>query len=137
MIQNIISKAERDKAVAERDSAIEAKDAAIAECDRAIKESHEAIAARDRAFTECNAAKAECDLANSTVAELRDAMLSLQNQVKDGVDKCRHLIQEKATNQSSFKAMHVRQIELSNKLVLIQKIARLLSPEADKKRQLA
>lgn len=155
-----VAKAERDKAVVERDSAIEARDAAKAERDMAIREMHEAIAARDRAFTESNAAKAERDLANNTVAELRDAMLRLQNQVDDGVNNCQHLIQEKATNQSSLRAMHLRQTELSNrvaylesvyrdkstllvsqkanknKLALIQKFARLLSPDAEKKRQL-
>ncbi len=52
-------------------------------------------------------------------------MLSLQNQVEDSVDKCQHLVQEKATNQSSIRVMHARHMELSNRVAYLESVYRL------------
>ncbi len=156
---------ERDKAVAERDRAIEERDKAVAERDRALEERDRAVAdmneALEQAVLESDAAKAELDFANNKVADLRDSVSRLQNQFEDGViDKYQHLVEERATNQTSILAMHTRQTELANrvayleslyrdkstllvsqkanknKVLLIRKFAKLLSPEADPKQQL-
>ncbi len=68
-------------------------------------------------------------------------MLSLQNQVEDGVDKYQHLIEERATNQSSILAMRTRQTELANRVAYLESVYRdkstlLVSQKANKNKLL-
>ncbi len=112
-------------------------------------------------MSECETAFAEWDRVAAEIALTSEEHDNVMDRLTIDVEECKQLKEEKANYQASLTTMQARLTKLStrvayleavnrnkstlsmsqkrnkNKLVLIQKFAKLLSPETDKKEQVS